>query len=147
MSSNVFRLLFILWQGSHYSTDSYRLTSAGTRYFAAVAVLNMYAVHDLSSLDAYTLRIVHEQNSVVARGKTMCALLLTCYKARNVIHAYIVHMLHASILWNFSSDSHASVKFKLSYTVLQIMPILPLHRLVLNWSRRPISSPWCPSFL
>ena len=36
---------------------------------AAVYVLNMYSVHDLNNLDAYTLCPVHEQDSVVARHK------------------------------------------------------------------------------
>ena len=36
---------------------------------AAVSVLNMYAVRDLNSLDAYTLCTVHEQDSVVARNE------------------------------------------------------------------------------
>ena len=39
-------------------------TSTGTQYFA---VLNMPAVHDLNGLDAYALRIVCEQDSVVAK--------------------------------------------------------------------------------
>ena len=45
-------------------------------------------------------------------------LLCACYTARNVIHAYIVHVLLVSILQNFLSDSHASVKFKLNCTVV-----------------------------
>ena len=35
----------------------------------AVSVLKMYIVHDLNSLDAYTLCIVHEQDVVVVRHK------------------------------------------------------------------------------
>ena len=64
-----------------------------------MVVLNTYAVHDFNGLDAYTLRTVYEQDSVVAmhERKTTCVLLLTCYTARNVIHAYIVRVLHASI--------------------------------------------------
>ena len=34
---------------------------------AAVSVLNMYVVHYLNGLDAFTLCTVHEQDSVVAR--------------------------------------------------------------------------------
>ena len=80
----------------------------------------MYAVHDFNDLDAYTLCTVHEQDSVVARDerKTTCMLLLACYTARNMILAYITHMLLVSILQNFMSDLHASIKFKLSYTVV-----------------------------
>ena len=52
------------------------------------------------------------------RLQTTSVLLCTCYTACNVIHAYIVHVLLASILQNFLSDSHASVKFKLSCTVI-----------------------------
>ena len=37
--------------------------SNGTRYLAGVAVLNTFAVHDLNSLDAYTLHTVHEQDA------------------------------------------------------------------------------------
>ena len=37
--------------------------SNGTRYFSGVAVLNTYAVQDLNSLDAYTLRTAHEQDA------------------------------------------------------------------------------------
>ena len=37
---------------------------------AAVSVLNTYVVHDLYSLDAYTLCMVHEQDLVLARHKT-----------------------------------------------------------------------------
>ena len=43
--------------------------SAGSRYFAVVAVLNTCIVHDLNGLDTYTLYTVHEQDSVVARYK------------------------------------------------------------------------------
>ena len=47
-------------------TPRYRLvlinTSTGIQYFATVAVLNMYGVHDLNGLDAYTLRTLHEQD-------------------------------------------------------------------------------------
>ena len=65
--------------------------SAGTRYFAAVAVLNTDVVHDLNSLDAYTLSTVHEHDSVVVRHERKN------YKRTNVIHAYIVLMLLATI--------------------------------------------------
>ena len=57
-------------------------TAAGTRYFAAVAVLNTYVVHDLNSLDAYTLHTVHEQDLVVARHKRtnyMCFIARVLY--------------------------------------------------------------------
>ena len=47
--------------------DKYHI--ARTRCFAAVAILSMYVVHDLYSLDAYTLHTMHEQDSVVARHK------------------------------------------------------------------------------
>ena len=54
-------------------TLNYRLVlisaSARTQYFAAVAVLNMYAVHDLNDMGAYTLCTVHEQDLVVARDE------------------------------------------------------------------------------
>ena len=72
--------------------------STGTQYFAAVGVLNML-VHNLNSLDAYTLHTVHEQDLVVVRHErtATCMLLLACYIARNVIHAYITHMLLVSI--------------------------------------------------
>ena len=65
--------------------------SPETRYLVAVAILNTYIVHDLNSLDAYTLHTVHEQDSMVVRHerKTTCVLLLVCYTAHNVIHAYI----------------------------------------------------------
>ena len=51
-------------------------TSAGNRHFAAVAVLNIYAVYDLNGLDAYTLHTVDEQDSVVRhkRKNYMCAI-------------------------------------------------------------------------
>ena len=39
------------------------------------------------------------------------------YKACNIIRVYIACMLSMSVLQNFSSDSHASVKLKLSCTV------------------------------
>ena len=52
-------------------TLQYRLTTIKhqlwTRYFVAMAILNMYAVHNSNGLDAYTLYTVHEQDSVVAR--------------------------------------------------------------------------------
>ena len=93
--------------------------STETQYFAAMAALNVYVVHDLNSLDTYTLCTVHEQDSVVARHerKNYHMLLLVCYTAHIVIRAYIAHMLLMSILQNFSSNSHAGVKFKLSCTV------------------------------
>ena len=49
--------------------------------------------------------------------KSTCMLLLTCYTAHNIIRAYIVCVLLASISQNFLSDSYASVKFKMSCTV------------------------------
>ena len=66
----------ILSGGSHYDTDSYRLTSLGTQYFAVVAVLNKYAVNDLNGLDAYTGCTMHKQDSVVAR-----------HERKNYVHA------------------------------------------------------------
>ena len=47
---------------------------------AAVSVLNMYIVHDLNSLDTYTLCTVHEQHSLVTRHgrQTTHVLLLMC---------------------------------------------------------------------
>ena len=57
--------------------------STGTRYFATMAVLNMYVVHDLNSLDAYTLHTVHEQDFVVAR-----------HKRKNYMHA-IAHVVYS----------------------------------------------------
>ena len=95
--------------------------STETWYFVAVAVLNMYIVHDLNDLDTYTLCTVllsvHEQVSVMARHERKnytCGIahVLTWY-----VRAYIACVLLTSISWNFSSDSHASVKFKLSCTV------------------------------
>ena len=71
----------------------------------AVAVLNTYNVYDLNSLDAYTLCTVHEQEPVVAR-----------HEITNYMRA-IACVLLMSISRNFSSNSHASVKFKLSCTV------------------------------
>ena len=103
--------------------------STGTWYFAAVAVLNMYVVHNLNGLDAYTLHTVHEQDSVMTRHKRKN------YTCANVICAYIALMLLASISQNFLSDSHASVKFKLSccmyvccmYQILCARPFLQSH--------------------
>ena len=72
------------------------------RYLTAVAVLNMYIVHDLNSLGAYTFHTVHEQIQWWrgTRLQTTCVLLLMCYlyTARNMICAYIGPVLHASIL-------------------------------------------------
>ena len=93
-------LCLFLWWGSHYNTDSLLIrNSAGSRYFVAVAILNMYSVHDLNGLNIYTLRTVHEQDSLVARHKrqTIHMLLLACYTACNMIHAYISHVLLMSI--------------------------------------------------
>ena len=53
-------------------------------------------------------------------GQTTSVLLLICYTVCNMIQAYIACVLLASILWHFSCDSHASVKFKLSCTVLLV---------------------------
>ena len=50
-----------------------------TWYFAAVAVLNMYTVHDLYDLDAYTLCTVHEQDLMVAS-----------YEAKNYMHPIVL---------------------------------------------------------
>ena len=60
--------------------------STGTQ-FPAVCILNMYAVHDINGLDAYTLYTVHEQDSMVVRHKRTMP-----YTAHNVIHTYIVSM-------------------------------------------------------
>ena len=72
---------------------------------AAMSVLNTYVVHDLNSLDAYTLHTVHEQDSVVAR-----------YERTSYVHAwYCLHAIQHVILYmhtllmcnsqNFLSDS------------------------------------------
>ena len=58
--------------------------STGTRYFAAVTELNTYVVYDLSNLDAYTLRNVHEQD-----------LILAMHKITNYLCA-IAHMLYST---------------------------------------------------
>ena len=73
-----------LWWGSHYNTDPYKLTSAGNQYFAPVAVLNIYALHDLNGLDAYSSCSVYEQDSVVAK-----------HKKENYVHAiaYVVYSM------------------------------------------------------
>ena len=42
-------------------------TSAESQYFATVTILNMYIVHDLNGLDAFTLHTVHEQDLMVVR--------------------------------------------------------------------------------
>ena len=93
--------------------------NTGTRYFAAVAVLNTYVVHDLNNLDAYSLRTVHKQDSMVVRHNRINYMhaILACCTVHSIIRAYTACMLLTSILQNFSSDSHASVKFKLSCTV------------------------------
>ena len=49
---------------------------------AAVSVLNMYVVHDLNSLDAYTLCMVHEQDYSVGEAQD------------NKLHSYY-YCLHA----------------------------------------------------
>ena len=71
----------------------------------------MYVVHNLNDLDAYTLHTVHEQDSVVARNKRKG------YTGANMIYAYIALVLLTSSSQNLSSNSCASVKFKLSCTV------------------------------
>ena len=50
-------------------THSPLITSinTGTQYFMSVAVINTSVVHDLNNLDAYTLCIEYEQDSVVTR--------------------------------------------------------------------------------
>ena len=81
--------------------------------------MGMYFVHEMNSLDAYTLHIVREQDLVVAKHdrKSTRVLLHTCYTALNVMCAYTAHLLLASISWNLSSNSNVIVKFKLSCTV------------------------------
>ena len=43
--------------------------SAWTRYFAAMALLNTYVVHNLNSLDSYTSLTVDDQELMAARHK------------------------------------------------------------------------------
>ena len=43
--------------------------STWTQYFAAMALLNTYVVHNLNSLDTYTSLTVHDQELVAARHK------------------------------------------------------------------------------
>ena len=50
-----------------------------------------------------------------------CVLLLMCYTACNVICIYIGCVLLVSISQNFLSNSHVSVKFKLSCAVVFIV--------------------------
>ena len=54
-------------------------TSTGTRYFAAVAVLTTYVVHDMNSLDTHISCTVHEQDWWWrgTRGQTTCVLYRT----------------------------------------------------------------------
>ena len=73
-------------------------------------VLNMYIVHNLNGLDAYTLCTVDEQDSVVARHKRTnymqaIACVLYSYTACNIIRAYFTHMQLTNISQNFLSDS------------------------------------------
>ena len=58
-------------------------------------------------------------------------LLLVYYIAHNVMHAYITRMLLTNIFGNFSSDLHASVKFKLSYAVALLYGLGSTHILSL----------------
>ena len=144
MSSNILSsCLFLCW-GSHYDTNSPLITTRiATGYFATVAILNSYTVHDLNGLDAYTLYTVHEQDLVVVRHErtSTCMLLFTCYTARDVICAYIVCVPLASISWNFFSNSHASVKFELSCTVHhQLTPIVLVSALHINAKATPTNS-------
>ena len=49
---------------------------------AVVSILNTYIVHDLNSLDTYTLYIMHEWDSIVARHERtnyMCAIACVLY--------------------------------------------------------------------
>ena len=79
-------------------------TNAGIRCFAVVAILNTYVVHDLNSLDAYTLCTVHEHNSVVARlerincicaiAYVLCSTLRdTCIHCSPATHEYLAKFL------------------------------------------------------
>ena len=76
---------------------------------AAVSTLNMYIVSDnqlyLNSLDAYTSCIVRKQGSVVLRHKIKSThvLLLICYTACKVVHAYIA-CGQSSTSWAYCSS-------------------------------------------
>ena len=65
-----------------YTHSPFISARAGTQYFTAVVILNTHAVHDLNSLDAYTLHTVYEQASVVARHEItnyMCVIARVLY--------------------------------------------------------------------
>ena len=66
---------------------------------AAVSVSDIYVFHNLNSLDVYTLCIVHEQHSVVARHKRVNYIAI-CYWScaiQHVIHMYI-HFSHVTCI-------------------------------------------------
>ena len=118
MLSNILRLLFIFVMRL---TLRYRLTTNKHHYWDSTVcccsfiIINTYTIQN--GLDAYTYfthcallsRIRWWQGT---RGQTTYMILLACYTARNMIHAYI-YCLHATreYLANFSSDSYVSVKF------------------------------------
>ena len=93
--------------------DKYHI--ARTWCFAAVTILSMYVVHGLYSLDTYTLRTVHEQDSVVARHKRTnytyaiaCTLqhvtwyghrLLMCYSQVSCKITRVTQMQVSSLNW------------------------------------------------
>ena len=67
---------------------------------------------------------MNEQDSVMTRhgGQAAHVLLLACFTARNVMHAYFARLLLVSILQDFSTDAYVSVQFKLSCAVAVIDP-------------------------
>ena len=115
MLSNIFKLLLILWRGSHYDTDSYRLTRmdpilccCGCNKYVRCPWFEWFGC----------LYFAHCAWEGVSGDEAREENLCMCYTACNVICAFIVSVLHVSIKRNFSSDSHASVKCKLSCIVL-----------------------------
>ena len=72
--------VLFLWQVSYYNTDSPLISiSAGTQHCAAVAVLNMYPVHDLNGLDAGRLYFTHCAWTGFGGGKAREDKLHVCY--------------------------------------------------------------------
>ena len=99
MSSNIFRLLFIFVMRLTLQRDSPLIsTSTGTRYFAAVAILNTNTVHDLNGLECghYTLHTMHEQDSVVARHERTNYMRVIAHMLYSMLRDTCIYCLHAT---------------------------------------------------
>lgn len=102
------KMIELFWARAMYTLTTNNKHHCWYPVFAAVFILITYVIYDWNSLNACTYFIYYAwtgYSSGKAQDGKLHVLLLTCYTTRNMICAYIAHVLPVSISWNFLSTS------------------------------------------